>query len=145
MDFYHVNAHEFKYHTLQKYILQPFIDVGAKTDQIFHAGFGNTWYDMYAYHRAGIHADRMFIIDKQSQIYVCNASVVGGTIAAIPPTKNTTTTSDNEDDDDPDKNDTPSTKRILLDHPKQYESMKGTKFTSGYLDPNLLTYISNLP
>jgi phosphatidate phosphatase PAH1 len=122
MDFYHVNAHEFKYNTLEKYVLQPFVDVGATIHQIFHAGFGNTLYDMHAYHRAGIEAHRMFIIDKQSRIHACNASLI--------------TSSQNKDES--------KQKAMTLDHPKQYESMKGTMFATGYLDPNLMTYILNL-
>lgn len=123
MDFYHVNAHEFKYNTLEKYVLQPFLDVGATTNQIFHAGFGNTLYDMHAYHRAGIDAHRLFIIDKQSQISACDG------VSVISSSQN---------------KDQSKEKAMTLDHPKQYESIKGTKFAAGYLDPNLLSYLSNL-
>ena len=126
MDFYHVNAHEFKYNTMEKYILQPFLDVGMTTQQIFYAGFGNTLYDMHAYHRAGIDAHRMFIIDKQSRIYACDALV------------------QSSQDSNNESNDHSKQRVTTLDHPKQYESMKGTMFAAGYLDPNLLTYISNL-
>ena len=130
MDFYDDNAHEFKYNTMEKYVLQPFIDVGATSQQIFYAGFGNTVYDMHAYHRVGIEAHRMFIIDKQSRIYACDASVV-----------KTVSSQRNEHDDDTKQTAAVST---LLDHPKQYKSLQGTMFAAGYLDPNLMTYIANL-
>lgn len=119
MDFYHVNAHEFKFQTLEQYVRQPFVDLGVPTKDIWYAGFGNTLYDMYAYHRAGIAAYRMFLIDKKSRIYACDAKIVS-----------------------PTENDNCSKRDVAkLDHPKQYESLKGTLFATGYLDPDLMTYI----
>ena len=135
MDFYYVNPHEFKYETMEKYVLQPFLDVGVTTttqQHIFHAGFGNTLYDMHAYHRAGIDAHRMFIIDKKSRIYACDAS------SSVQSDFQESTSSDGNDSNPKKQN-----KTTVLDHPKHYESMKGTMFAAGYLDPNLMTYISN--
>jgi hypothetical protein len=119
MDFYDVNAHVFKYDTLQSYVARPFQQHwtrsdGAEPDDrdkgIFYAGLGNTLFDMHAYHHAGIALHRMFLIDKQSRIYCL------------------------------DQND------IQLElnghHPREYARAKGTLFVDGYRDDNLLSHIS---
>lgn len=118
MDFYHINAHEFKYDTIQKYVTQPFLRLGVNPNQIFFAGFGNTVYDMHAYHNAGIDLHRMFLIDKRSRIFCLDST--------------SSTSEDNE-----------SIQRAL-DHPKRYASKKGSLFSAGYDDPNLVTYLLNV-
>jgi phosphatidate phosphatase PAH1 len=120
MDFYHINAHEFKYDTIQKYVTQPFLSVGIKRDQIFYAGFGNTVYDMHAYHNAGMDMHRMFLIDKKSCIFCLDSTL---------------TTSDDS---------TRTCIQRALDHPKRYATVKGTLFSDGYDDPKLLTYLLNV-
>jgi hypothetical protein len=131
MDFYYVNAHEFKYETLQKYVIKPFTEIGAEIKNILYAGFGNTLYDMHAYHHSGIDLHRMFIIDKKSRIYCCDAATT--TLALLPDKK--------------EKNDNRTKQgngKIVLNHPKQYESVKGTMFSDGYKDPELISHIINL-
>jgi LNS2 (Lipin/Ned1/Smp2) len=129
MDFYYVNAHEFKYNTLQKYVIKPFVEIGADMRSILYAGFGNTLYDMHAYHHAGIDLYRMFIIDKKSRIHCCDA-----TLTSLPGNKG-------ENDDSMKQQ---AKCQLVLDHPKQYESVKGSMFANGYKDPNLISYIMNL-
>jgi LNS2 (Lipin/Ned1/Smp2) len=126
MDFYHVNAHEFKYETLQKYVIQPFVDLGINIDDFLYAGFGNTLYDMHAYHNAGIEPQRMFIIDKQSRIHCCDAS----SNLLSPKTEDVVAQ-------------LAQTQRAF-GHPKKYELLRGTLFLGGYADPELITYISSL-
>jgi hypothetical protein len=78
MDVYDVNAHVFKYDTLQSYVARPFqqhwttkdsTEPDERARRIFNAGLGNTLFGMHAYHHAGIALHRMFLIDKQSRIY----------------------------------------------------------------------------
>jgi hypothetical protein len=78
MDVYDVNAHVFKYDTLQSYVARPFqqhwttkdsTEPDERARRIFYAGLGNTLFGMHAYHHAGIALHRMFLIDKQSRIY----------------------------------------------------------------------------
>lgn len=118
MDFYHINAHEFKYDTIQKYVTQPFLSVGVKRNQLFYAGFGNTVYDMHAYHNAGIDLHRMFLIDKKSRIFCLDStSFTSGDSKSI---------------------------QRALDHPRRYATVKGTLFADGYDDPKLITYLLNV-
>jgi len=119
MDLYARNAHEFKYETLQRYVARPFRDHGRVNDDVFYAGFGNTVYDMHAYHKAGMDLHRMFLIDKQSKIYCLDVS----------------SSSSNDDDNDIDK-----TKAKLLSHPKEYAYTRGTLF-DGYGDEKLLSHV----
>lgn len=109
MDLYAKNAHEFKYKTLQRYVARPFQDHGV--DNIFYAGFGNTLYDMHAYHKAGMDLHRMFLIDKQSKIHCL-------------------------DDDTSDE----QVVKELLRHPKEYAFTRGTLF-DGYKDERLLSHV----
>lgn len=118
MDFYHINAHEFKYDTIQKYVTQPFLRVGIDRNQIFYGGFGNTVYDMHAYHNAGIDLHRMFLIDKKSRIFCLDSTLSPS-------------------------DDSKSIQRAL-DHPKRYAAVKGTLFPRGYDDPKLMTYLLNV-
>jgi phosphatidate phosphatase PAH1 len=127
MDFYYANAHEFKFDTIEKYVTQPFLTIGANIKNIFYAGFGNTVYDMHAYHNAGIDLHRMFLIDKKSNIYCLDST-------------HTFSSSTNECNEKIDK----KYIQCALDHPKQYALTKGTLFVHGYVDPKLLTYILNL-
>jgi LNS2 (Lipin/Ned1/Smp2) len=112
MDFYHANAHEFKYDTLKKYVARPFQDLGA-TD-VFYAGFGNTVFDMHAYHNAGIDLHRMFLIDKQSRIYCLDRK-------------------EHEDSN--------TDVERALDRPKEYAMARGTLYGNGYQDPKLLLHV----
>ena len=61
MDFVNKDAHEFKYQTLRKYVLSLY------GRNLLYAGFGNTPYDIHAYHRAGV--QRLYFIDKSSKIH----------------------------------------------------------------------------
>lgn len=114
MDFVDKNPHTFKYDTLEKYVCQPFRQLGV-TRPIFEAGFGNTVYDMHAYHNAGIQPHRMFLIDKQSQIYCLDKNEV-------------------------EPNDADRVNRAL-DHPKEYAMERGTLFSGGYEDEKLLCFV----
>ena len=114
MDFYHANAHEFKYDTLKNYVARPFRDLGVRSRDIFYAGFGNTVFDMHAYHNAGIDLHRMYLIDKQSRIYCL----------------------DRKEHEDADSN-----VQRVLDHPKEYAVARGTLFADGYHDAKLLSHV----
>lgn len=136
MDFYYANAHEFKYDTLERYVLRPFRQlttsdpkckvsnenasrpgderkIATEVDynmDIFYAGFGNTLFDMNAYHRAGIDLHRMFLIDKQSQIHCLDGS--------------------NSNEDKP-----------AMNQPKTYARVRGTLFVDGYKDTKLIQHV----
>lgn len=116
MDFYHANPHEFKYDTLKKYVARPFQDLGVTN--VFYAGFGNTVFDMHAYHNAGMDLHRMFIIDKQSRIYCL----------------------DRKEHKEEDADDSKDVQRAL-DHPKEYAMARGTLFADGYHDAKLLSLV----
>jgi len=115
MDFVDQNPHTFKFDTLTKYVCKPYRQLGV-TSPIFEAGFGNTLYDMRAYHNAGIQLHRMFLIDKQSQIYCLDKNEV-------------------EPNNDADR------VNRALDHPKQYAMERGTLFSRGYEDERLLSFV----
>jgi hypothetical protein len=120
MDFYDANAHTFKYDTLQMYVARPFQQHrgqstahGTNNDGLFYAGFGNTLYDMHAYHHAGIPLHRTFLIDKQSRIYCLDKDGTANGETTAP----------------------------AIDNPKEYAQFKGTLFANGYRDDALLPHI----
>ena len=117
MDFYHANAHVFKYDTLKQYVTRPFRELllgGTEKSDVFYAGFGNTVFDMHAYHNAGMDLHRMFLIDKQSRIYCL----------------------DRKEHEDADSN-----VQRALNHPKEYAAARGTLFVDGYRDGKLLSHL----
>jgi phosphatidate phosphatase PAH1 len=116
MDLYSKNAHEFKFDTLERYITRPFRDLDAIPDNfVLNAGIGNTFYDMHAYHRAGIPLERLFLIDKDSRIYCLDKKM-----------------HDNHMDKNPDQ----SLPGLLVQHPQDFGSTRGTVF-NGYRDEEL--------
>ncbi|KAG7364347.1 LNS2 lipin/Ned1/Smp2 domain containing protein [Nitzschia inconspicua] len=62
-------THHFKSETLWKQIVQPFRRATNDANyELFFAGFGNTVMDMQAYHAVGMDLNRIFKINKRSEI-----------------------------------------------------------------------------
>lgn len=64
------NAHVFKSNALWKQVIQPFEAAGRKND-LFLSAFGNNSSDRKAYEKAGLSSEKIYIINKKSEIKCC--------------------------------------------------------------------------
>jgi hypothetical protein len=129
MDHWDRNPHVFKKDLLERNVLRLFRELGVVTPSLFEAGFGNTLYDMHAYHKAGIALHRLFLVDKQSRIFCLDRNF--RTSATSNGSKKHTSTNGVSGCEN----------RRALDHPKDYAMETGTLFPKGYEDERLWKYI----
>jgi hypothetical protein len=127
-----MRTHQFKADLLWKQVVQPFRKVTNATSAspVFLAGLGNTIMDVQAYHMAGIDLDKIYLINKKSQISVFDKQQVGE--------QWTTLTSKKE------KEGLVST-TVGDPMPRNwYKTQMGRTF-KGYSDPNLLKHVLPQP
>jgi hypothetical protein len=72
-----MRTHHFKADLIWKQVVQPFRKVTNATSAspVFLAGLGNTIMDVQAYHMAGIDLEKIYLINKRSQISVFDKQV----------------------------------------------------------------------
>jgi hypothetical protein len=121
------STNEFKSTKLWQQVVKPFREANAKNNNndsapTFVAGFGNTFKDVQAYHAIGIDLDRIYMIDKKSQIVSFDRKI----------------------DTDNDNNNSitcaaldPTDDNFIFQPEKFYKNRIGTEF-NGYTDAKLL-------
>ena len=126
MELISMKTHHFKAEILWNQVVKPFRNVAnsSSASPIFIAGFGNTMMDVQAYHMAGIDLDKIYLINKKSELAALDRK---------PHQEWTNLTSA--------RNGTLFAATLGVPRPRHwYKGQLGTKF-SGYTDDSLLPHV----